>query len=229
MPSFFAFFEVGGHGRLTSKIRLHSGHDNGRSWQKTRLPRRQVHPCALAARSCEPSDYLAASVNFLFTAWFLRPIIANHVNWVPPGFFQLSAHAPCMRELLKGRPLTQSDLIRNYFFMRIHIEEQEKVYADYWKPMHDGLGDNLTEYIRHFLMRGGTNVKQSDVYISLKDLVSQEDAVYHLKELSRFASNYQKLLYPENENNLEVRKALERINRIEVTTAYPFLLNCYND
>ncbi|MEI6544688.1 MAG: DUF262 domain-containing protein, partial [Methylococcales bacterium] len=31
----------------------------------------------------------------------------------------------------KGRPLTQSDLIRNYFFMRIHADEQEKVYHSY--------------------------------------------------------------------------------------------------
>ncbi len=27
----------------------------------------------------------------------------------------------------KGRPLTQSDLIRNYFFMRIHADDQEKL------------------------------------------------------------------------------------------------------
>ncbi|MFZ3130541.1 MAG: DUF262 domain-containing protein [Desulfosporosinus sp.] len=45
----------------------------------------------------------------------------------------------------KGRPLTQSDLIRNYFFMRIHVNEQEKTYLQYWKPMEEALGDNLTE------------------------------------------------------------------------------------
>ncbi|MBU7008450.1 DUF262 domain-containing protein [Phosphitispora fastidiosa] len=129
----------------------------------------------------------------------------------------------------KGRPLTQSDLIRNYFFMRIHINDQENVYSDYWKPMQEGLGDNLTEFIRHYLMRTGSKVKQSDVYLSLKELVGQEDALNHLKNLSRFAEYYQKLLCPDNETNLGVRKALQRINRIEVTTAYPFLLNCYDD
>lgn len=55
----------------------------------------------------------------------------------------------------KGRPLTQADLIRNYFFMKIHINKQEVIYSKYWKPMQDALGENLTEFIRHYLMKGG--------------------------------------------------------------------------
>jgi uncharacterized protein with ParB-like and HNH nuclease domain len=51
----------------------------------------------------------------------------------------------------KGRPLTQADLIRNYFFMRIHIDKQAEVYDDYWQPMQTALDNSLTEYIRHFL------------------------------------------------------------------------------
>jgi uncharacterized protein with ParB-like and HNH nuclease domain len=37
----------------------------------------------------------------------------------------------------KGRALSQADLIRNYFFMKIHVDEQEKQYAAHWKPMQD--------------------------------------------------------------------------------------------
>src|SRR3989304_6437858 len=59
----------------------------------------------------------------------------------------------------KGRPLTQADLIRNYFFMRIHIDKQNEVYNDYWQPMQTALNDSLTEYIRHFLMRDGNIIK----------------------------------------------------------------------
>jgi uncharacterized protein with ParB-like and HNH nuclease domain len=55
----------------------------------------------------------------------------------------------------KGKPLTQADLIRNYFFMRIHIDMQDEVYNSYWQPMENRLKDNLTEYIRHFLMMDG--------------------------------------------------------------------------
>ena len=68
----------------------------------------------------------------------------------------------------KGRPLTQSDLIRNFFFMRIHMNEQEDIHARYWMPMQNSLATSLTEYIRHFLMKDGSWVKESDVYFSLK-------------------------------------------------------------
>ncbi len=129
----------------------------------------------------------------------------------------------------KGRPLTQADLIRNYFFMRIHVDEQEGIYSRYWKPMQEALGDDLTEFIRHYLMRDGKMVKQTDVYFSLKDIVNQGNALDYLKDLLKFSGYYEKLLYPEREDNVEVRKLLSRLNRFEVNTAYPFLLNCYDD
>lgn len=129
----------------------------------------------------------------------------------------------------KGRPLTQSDLIRNYFFMRIHVNEQERIYLQYWKPMEEVLGKNLTEFIRHYLMRNGVNVKQNDVYFSLKELINQGDALTHLKELFRFAGYYERLLNPEKEEKPNLRRALQRLNKMEVNTSYPFLLNCYDD
>lgn len=128
----------------------------------------------------------------------------------------------------KGRPLTQSDLIRNFFFMRIHMNEQEEIHARYWMPMQDSLDTNLTEYIRHFLMKDGSWVKESDVYFSLKELVCDEEALKHLKDISHFSEYYKKLLYPEKyENDVAIRKALSRVNRIGLTTTYPFLLSCY--
>lgn len=129
----------------------------------------------------------------------------------------------------KGRPLTQADLIRNYFFMRIHVDQQENIYRNYWKPMQDSLGDNLTEFIRHYLMKDGTTVKQGDVYFSLKDKVNQESAFDHLLDLFKFSQYYYKILYPNNEPNLRIRKILTHICRLEITTVYPFLLNCYHD
>lgn len=127
----------------------------------------------------------------------------------------------------KGRPLTQADLIRNYFFMRIHINEQEKVYNEYWEPMQTGLNDVLTEYIRHFLMKGGNLVKQTEVYYVLKENVSPTNAIDYLKELQTFSVYYQRLIYPEFEPEEDLQKYFRRLNRIEVTTAYPLLLNFY--
>jgi uncharacterized protein with ParB-like and HNH nuclease domain len=131
----------------------------------------------------------------------------------------------------KGRPLTQADLIRNYFLMKIPVNQQEDIYSKLWKPVQDKLEtlENMTEYIRHFLMRDGYLVKKNEVYYTLIQKVGNQDVLEYLKELDRFSNFYSKLLKPANETNKEISKRLEILNRIEVTTAYPFLLNIYND
>jgi len=133
----------------------------------------------------------------------------------------------------KGRPLTQADLIRNYFFMRIHVNHQEEMYRSYWQPMQNHLGEDMTEFIRHFLMKDGGLVKQGEVYFALKDRAvnknSQKEVISYLEEIARFAGYYAKLINPEKEINPKLRARLKRLNRIEVTTAYPFLLNAYHD
>ncbi len=129
----------------------------------------------------------------------------------------------------KGRPLTQADLIRNYFFMRIHSDSQESVYGQYWLPMQNLLNDNLTEFIRHYLTKTGIEVKQSEVYFEIKDRIGSNDALAYLKDLFNFAIYYSKLLNPEREPNKIISKYLSRLNRLELATVYPFLLNCYDD
>jgi uncharacterized protein with ParB-like and HNH nuclease domain len=129
----------------------------------------------------------------------------------------------------KGRPLTQADLIRNYFFMRIHVDKQEKVYNDFWLPMQTALAENLTEFIRHFLMRNGNIIKQGDVYYALKENVSTSNATDYLSDLKKFSTYYQRLIYPELEPEFQLQKYFRRLNRIEVTTAYPLLLNFYSN
>ncbi|NEZ54156.1 DUF262 domain-containing protein [Adonisia turfae] len=130
----------------------------------------------------------------------------------------------------KGRPLTQADLIKNFFFMRIHVNEQDTIYSDYWKPMQNSLDNTLTEYIRHYLMKDGSKIKENDIYFFLKEKVdkSKGDVVLYLKDLYKFSKYYSRILEPRNEINELIREALSRINRIGVTTAYPFLLNCYD-
>jgi uncharacterized protein with ParB-like and HNH nuclease domain len=132
----------------------------------------------------------------------------------------------------KGRALSQADLIRNYFFMKIHVDEQERLYGACWTPMQDRLGENLTECIRHFLMKDGGVIKQGEIYFALKeraDEKSPQQIVEYLQEITRFAEYYARLLTPSLEPSPSISHQMHRLNRIEVTTAYPFLLNIYHD
>jgi uncharacterized protein with ParB-like and HNH nuclease domain len=129
----------------------------------------------------------------------------------------------------KGEPLNQADLIRNHFMMKLHTNQQEAIYKEFWKPMEDALQDKLTECIRHYLMKDGKFVTQREVYAALKKRIEVTGSFECLKELAQFAGYYKKLIDPSSEQNFSIRKWLVRLNRIEVTTAYTFLLNCYSD
>lgn len=128
----------------------------------------------------------------------------------------------------KGRPLSQADLIRNYFVMRVHVDAQEDVYKKYWQPMQESLGTSLTEFIRHYLiMNLGNAVNVNDVYFVLKDQITPENAIIYLQNLARHAVYYERLLFPEREPDKSIGSALSRIRRLEVGVSFPFLLRCY--
>ncbi len=129
----------------------------------------------------------------------------------------------------KGRPLTQADLIRNYFFMRIATDKQESVYAEYWQPMQHLLGEKITDFIRYYLTKSGMEVSEKKIYSEIKDRINRKDALDTLKDLFSFSQYYAKLLNPEQEPKENVRKYLHRLNRLEIVTIRPFLLNCYDD
>lgn len=132
----------------------------------------------------------------------------------------------------KGTPLSQADLVRNFFFMKVSLDKQERLYESNWEPLREQLQGSLTEYIRHFLTKDGEFVKQGEVYFTLKQRAEgkpEEEIVAYLKELSRFGEYYVKLLRPSEEPSGVLRECLIRLNRIQLTVAYPFLLNVYDD
>lgn len=123
----------------------------------------------------------------------LLAIIERRLNFV---LIELTTHenAHVIFESLnaKGAPLTQADLIRNYFFMKVPKEDQNRVHDDFWKPIEAKLKkgaekklsattggrkrtteekDYLTDFIRNFLMREGMSVDKSEVYLQLRESV----------------------------------------------------------
>ena len=129
----------------------------------------------------------------------------------------------------KGRRLTPADLIKNYFFMRIHQDQQDEVYSKYWFPMQEELGEDLPEFIRHYMMRNGGTVKVTEVYYKLKVQVTEENALSYIEDLRKFGTFYRNIIHPERESNFALRECFERLNRIEATTAYPILLYFYGE
>lgn len=144
----------------------------------------------------------------------------------------------------KGKPLTQADLVRNYIAMKLPEARQPEVFEKHWSRIEDllqekrqvgksGLGE-LTAFLRHYLaFRNGVLGNQEHVYARFRDRIEADFRTPDLFEqevitLQRFAVFYDRFLRPEHEGDLEIRKALGRLNVFEFSTGYPFLLALYD-
>jgi uncharacterized protein with ParB-like and HNH nuclease domain len=132
----------------------------------------------------------------------------------------------------KGEKLTPADLIRNFLLMRIHVNEQQTVFDQHWRPIQEALRDQLTEFVRHYLMKEGKIIKSADIYFELKDrLVSAtpDQTKQFLADLHRHGMHYARFINPaEFEADRDISASLNRLRVIEATVAYPLLLRVFD-
>jgi len=132
----------------------------------------------------------------------------------------------------KGEKLTPADLIRNFLLMRIHVNEQQSVFDQHWRPIQEALSDQLTEFVRHYLMKEGKIIKSADIYFELKDRLSgatPDQTKHFLADLHRHGMYYARFINPvEIETDHDISASLNRLCVIEATVAYPLLLRVFD-
>lgn len=131
----------------------------------------------------------------------------------------------------KGEKLTPADLIRNFLLIRVHVNDQASLYEAHWLPIQQALRADLTEFVRHYLMKEGKILKEADVYFELKDRLSNStpaEAQMFLSDLHRHGMYYAKFVDPTREADFEVAGFLDRLRRLKVTVAYPLLLRVFD-
>lgn len=138
----------------------------------------------------------------------------------------------------KGERLGEVDLVRNYIAMRLPTGAQEKVFFEIWAPIEARLNDEkqvgrsglgeLTAFLRHFdAMDAGVLPAEKNIYAHFRDAMkgrSDADFIAALGEIGRFAALYEGLLRPEKGDDKPLRAALGRLNALDISVAYPFLL-----
>lgn len=142
----------------------------------------------------------------------------------------------------KGKTLTQADLVRNYIAMKLPEQQQTGVFERYWSPIEamlqerrtvgrSGLGE-LTAFLRHYMAYHSTVLcNEEHVYSRFRDRGESQDAegfVTEIALLKRFAGYYNRMLRPDQEPDQAIRQKLHRLNVLEISTAYPFLLFAYD-
>ena len=111
----------------------------------------------------------------------------------------------------KGAPLSQADLLRNYFFMNIPADQQQTLYDSVWLPMQAMLDSKtLADFFRYQYMSSGDFVREKDIYLKWRsdlDRLEPDDLAGKMRELAGYAQYYKRLIDPEKEPDAAVPRA----------------------
>lgn len=137
-----------------------------------------------------------------------------------------------------GLDLSQSDLIRNYILMDLDPKNQNKIFEHIWSPIEENAKDLVkqksvvSEYIRDYLTLKNKKIpNKNKVYLEFKKLYAEKDEQYlqELENIKSLSVHYKKFINPSTVTDLNVRRELEYISRLEINVAYPFLLQVFED
>lgn len=127
-----------------------------------------------------------------------------------------------------GLQLNQSDLLKNYLFMRLG-EKADVVYDRVWLPLEKKLSaENLELLFWLDLVQTDERAKQSDTYVGqqtrLEKLKSSAEIEAEILRIAKLADVLATILEPSRESNSEIRRRLGRIKAWGSTTAYPVVM-----
>lgn len=134
----------------------------------------------------------------------------------------------------KGLPLEQADLIRNFIFMQVPMDQQEDFNDQVWQEFEDALSPvgveaslSPTQFYRSYLMRNGKYSPKRLTFVEFKDQASRSSKTPQeiVTELHKFLKLQQQIATPEATGNERLRHALDLMKRLDVQTADPLLLH----
>ncbi len=140
----------------------------------------------------------------------------------------------------KGEELTQADLVRNYIFMKLPLEERDEIYNNQWLPLQESFKNNvnykdyageLTKAFWCYLRKDGKDINEKEVYKTIKkrfdDLSCTNEFKVELNNLITFSNYYLRLNFNNEEPELRLKKRFGRLKRLDFATCHIFLLNIY--
>lgn len=127
-----------------------------------------------------------------------------------------------------GLRLTQSDLLKNYLFMRLG-DRAESVYENIWLPLERKLdSENLELLFWLDLAQRDDRAKQSDTYVGQQRRLDRFRGVDEIEaevvRIAQLGDVLATILVPATERHTEIRRRLTRIRSWGSTTAYPVVM-----
>jgi hypothetical protein len=133
-----------------------------------------------------------------------------------------------------GLPLAESDLIRNFVFMQIPLDQQSEFEKKEWslveQPFKEHFKDEasnvMTSFYRDYLMRDGNYSREKQTFVDFKDHQKMKGLNAHdqAKDLLRFVPFGVAMRIPEKSPSPGLTNVLRQITSMDIGTAYPLVL-----
>ena len=132
-----------------------------------------------------------------------------------------------------GVDLNEGDLIRNFVFMHVDLDEQEQFDDRYWSSLErlfhdekDELNDGVfANFFRHFLLKEGDYVRKDSTFHTFEERYSGDLEPKSLtKTLIRYARYYNTIRGAQSHASSSITSALKKLNDLRSSTTYPLIL-----
>jgi uncharacterized protein with ParB-like and HNH nuclease domain len=131
-----------------------------------------------------------------------------------------------------GLDLSEADKVRNFILMKLPVDKQNEYYEKYWNNIEKNTKYNVSSFLRDFLTFKERKVPNTNkVYFTFKDYFNKHEYITTeelLKELLTF-SEYYNCIIEANFPNKGISEILVYLNKLDITVAYPYLLDVFND
>ena len=139
-----------------------------------------------------------------------------------------------------GLDLSQADLIRNYILMGLKHQHQLKIYNNFWQPIEklcsikETNENKVSDFVRDYLTIENREIpNKNKVYHEFKSKYKFGNDIELLEKIlskiRKYAQYYQKLLNPDYEQDIDIKRQIMFINKLEINVSFPFILEVLND
>ena len=135
-----------------------------------------------------------------------------------------------------GKPLSLADLVRNYLLLGQTAEAQTSLYNKYWLVMEKALPKKVSDFIRDYMQAlskcsypKATEANFKTLYGLFKSIFEKTSSTSLLRSLAEYSKIYSYIIFEQSTGNYKIDYLLHDLRKINVTTAYSFLLVLLHD
>lgn len=129
-----------------------------------------------------------------------------------------------------GKPLSLSDLVRNYLMLGQTAAEQNTLYEQYWLPIEKNAGD-MSAFIRDFIQSqtasrepNASEKNYKALYRRFKDVFEGESVSVLLEKMKRYSIVYSWVIRKGNSECQKVNRLLLDLDKLKTSTVHSFLM-----